>query len=118
MIEGIVTNEGVPIVMLAIRDQLQPAVLDTGFNGDLELPHTLQPFFNPRFLLRQRSLLGAGQGIVEDVYLVDFPFDGQTVTAEATFAPGETILIGTHLLREYRLTIDFVVRTVVLERAA
>jgi hypothetical protein len=47
---------------------------------------------------------------------VDFPFDGQTVTAQATFVPGGEILIGTHFLRQYRLEINFVHRTVLLER--
>lgn len=46
---------------------------------------------------------------------VDFPFDG-TVTAEATFVPGQEILIGTRLLSRYRLEVNFVQRTVLLER--
>jgi len=54
--------------------------------------------------------------IEEDSYRVDFPFDGQTVVAEATFAPGVQILIGTHLPRSHRLEIDFASRTVHLER--
>ena len=50
------------------------------------------------------------------MYLVEFPFDGQTVQAEATFVSGSHILIGTHLLREYSLQINFVSKTVQLER--
>ncbi len=49
---------------------------------------------------------------------MDFPFDGQTLEAEATFAPGAEILVGTHLLRQYRLEINFVSQTVLLERVA
>ena len=59
-----------------------------------------------------------GQTIEEDVYLVEFPFDGQIVQAEATFVLGTQILMGTHLLRDYRLTVDFVGKTVELERVA
>jgi hypothetical protein len=38
------------------------------------------------------------------------------VTAEATFVSGDTILIGTAMLRGYRLEVDFVARTVKLDR--
>jgi hypothetical protein len=47
---------------------------------------------------------------------VDFPFDGGTLRVNATFAQVSEILIGTRLLRDYRLEIDFPARTVQLER--
>jgi hypothetical protein len=47
---------------------------------------------------------------------VDFPFDGQTEIAEATFVPGREILVGTHLLRQHQLTIDFPAGTLRLDR--
>ena len=63
---------------------------------------------NARHLGRLTSALAGGQTIEEDVYLVDFPFDGRPVLAEATFVLGTEILVGTRLLREHRLKIDFV----------
>jgi hypothetical protein len=72
---------------------------------------------NAHFVGRARVALAGGQSIEEDVYLVDFPFDGRVVQAEATFVSGNRILLGTRLLREYSLQIDFVSRTVQLERA-
>jgi hypothetical protein len=62
--------------------------------------------------------LAGGQTIVEDTYIVDFPFDGQLLVAEATFVSDAQILIGTQLLRDYRLEISFPARTVLLERLA
>ncbi|HEX3998635.1 MAG TPA: hypothetical protein VHX65_08820 [Pirellulales bacterium] len=50
------------------------------------------------------------------VFLADFPFDGQTVRVQATFADGDEILIGTGMLRDYRLRIDFPARTVAIDR--
>jgi hypothetical protein len=47
---------------------------------------------------------------------VEFPFDGEVLAAEATFVPDDSILIGTGLMSQYRLTIDFVAGTVLLER--
>lgn len=50
------------------------------------------------------------------MFLVDFPFDERLVLAEATFVNGNEILIGTGMLRDYRLAIDFPLKTVALER--
>jgi predicted aspartyl protease len=115
VIEGVITPGGVPVIPITIHGQSWSAIIDTGFNGDLELPTSLQPFLNARFLCRNRSLLAAGQIVEEDSYLVDFPFDGRIELAEATFAPGEELLIGTHLLRRHVLTIDFPAQTLRLD---
>src|SRR5438552_3334694 len=92
------------------------ATTDTGFNGDLELPYALGTMVNASFFGRGVSLLAGGQTIEEEHYLADFPFDGRTVRALATFVPGNEILIGTRLLRDYRLFIDFSSAYVRLER--
>lgn len=117
MIPGSVTEEGVPIVFLPIGDNRWPSIVDTGFNGDLELPESLRPVVNARLPLRDYSLLAGGQMIEEDIYEVEFPFDGKMVKAEASFVSGQEILLGTHLLRQYRLEIDFVERKVLVEQA-
>jgi len=116
VIVGTVNDDGVPVIMLTVAEQIWSAIIDTGFNGDVELPDILRLFVNARFDGRIHTLLGGGRNIEEDKYLVDFPFDGQTVVAEATFATGVEILIGTHLLRQNRLEINFVDKTVLLER--
>ena len=115
MIAGTVTDDGVPVIMLAVAGQVWPGIIDTGFNGDLELPSILRPSLNTRFIGRMSSVLAGGQSIEEDVYLVDFPFDGRSVRAEATFVSGREILIGTQMLRHYHLEIHFPERTVLLE---
>ena len=58
--------------------------MDTGFNGDLELPEELQDLFDARFVGRVTSSLAGGQTIEEDVYLIDFPFDDRNLQAEVT----------------------------------
>ena len=116
MMHGAVSDRGIPIITLFIAGKKWPATIDTGFNRDLELPEALRNVLNPQYVGRVTSALAGGQTIEEDVYLVDFPFDGDIVQARGTFVADSDILIGTHLLREYRLQIDFVRRTVVLER--
>ena len=116
MIAGTVTDNGVPIIMLLVAGQTWPGIIDTVFNGDPELPEVLRPAVHPRFIGRISSALAGGQRIEEDIYLVEFPFDGRTIHAETTFVPGNEILIGTQLLRPYRLEIHFPERTVLLNR--
>lgn len=116
MIRGTVSADGVPTITLSIAGQDWPAIIDTGFNGDLELPESLRTALPARYVGRVTSALAGGHIIEEDVYVVEVPFEGAMIHAEATFAPGSQILLGTHLLRAYCLQIDFVLKTVQLER--
>ena len=110
MISGYVTEDGVPIIAVNIATEVWLAIVDTGFNGDLELPDKLRGTLNEQPVGRLRSALAGGQLIEEDAYLVDFPFDNRIIQAVATFAPGSQLLLGANLLREYHLTIRFVSR--------
>lgn len=116
MILGTVSIDGVPTITLSIAGQEWLAIIDTGFNGALELPEDLRNSLNARYVGRVISALAGGQTIEEDVYLIDFPFDNQMFQVEATFVSGLQILIGTHLLQEYILKVNFVRKTVKLER--
>jgi predicted aspartyl protease len=118
LIEGAVTEDGVPTIELMFGGQRWQAIIDTGFNGDLELPESLRSQLNARFVGRVTSLLAANQRIEEDVYLIAFHFDGSVIQAQATFVGGAEILIGTHLLQDKRLQIDFPARTVVLSNVS
>jgi predicted aspartyl protease len=116
LIEGVVAEDGVPTITVDVGGELWNAIIDTGFNGELELPARLRSHVNAEFVARATSLLAANQRIEEDVFLVDFPYDGRIARVQATFADGNEILIGTGLLREYRLHVDFPAGTVVVEK--
>lgn len=116
MIEGSVSDDGVPVIELEVANRLFRAIVDTGFNGDLELPEGLRARVNAQFVGRVPVLLAANRRIEEDVFLVDFPFDSRLTRAQATFVEGDGILIGTGLLVEHRLIVDFKTRVVQLER--
>ena len=116
MIHGIVTENGVPTITLQIDKQDWQATIDTGFNGYLELPEVLQNSLNTRYVGKVTSALAGGQMIEEDVYLINFPFDRSIIQSEVTFVADAQILIGTRLLQEYRLLINFVRKTVELEK--
>jgi predicted aspartyl protease len=118
MIEGEVSDDGVPEIRIDVGGRTWVAVIDTGFNGDLELPESVRRLITAKHVGQTRSFLAAGQVIVEDAYEVEFPFDGETMTSQATFVDQDTILVGTHLMRDHRLEVDFVTRKVRLERAS
>jgi predicted aspartyl protease len=116
VIVGIIGDDGVPFIEIPIGGKKWKAIIDTGFNGALELPEELRSSLNPRFICRIRSLLAGGQILEENAYVVDIVFDGKRIPAEATFAPTNELLIGTGLLKEHRLEVVFPRKTLVLER--
>lgn len=116
VITGTVSSDGVPLVFLEIEGRRWQAIVDTGFNGDLELPLELKSLLPCRYIGPVTSLLAGGQRIDEDAFQIRIPFDGKVVRAEATFVTGDGILIGTKLLAQHQLEVDFPARTVVLRR--
>jgi predicted aspartyl protease len=116
LIEGVITDDGVPAIDVDLGNLRWQAIIDTGFNGELELPEPLRSHVNARFVGRVTSLLAANRQIEEDVFLVDFPFDSQTVRVQATFVDGDAILFGTRMLMDYRLRVNFPMGSVVIEK--
>ena len=79
MIRGTVSVEGLPTITLSIASQVWKATIDTGFNGDLELPEPLRNSLNARYVGQMTSALAGGKMLEEAVYLVDFPFDDKVI---------------------------------------
>jgi len=98
--------EGVPIVELQVGRRIWPAILDTGFNGDVELPESLKAELDVIPIGVVQSILAAGRIVDEDCYLTTLEFDGELRTVEATFAPVKELLIGTGLMSQHHLEVD------------
>ena len=118
MIGGIVTDDGVPLIVLRLADEDWTAVVDTGFNGALELPAALSLRLDVKPAGSVRSELASGVVVQEDVFRVRVSFDGDFVDADVTFAEVDHVLVGTWMLLEHRLEIDFPKGTVRLSRTA
>ena len=116
MIEGHVSDDGVPLISVEIDGRQWPAIVDTGFNGDLELPEALRGKLNEQPAGRIESALAGGHVIEEDAFEVEFPFDNETHVVIATFVADAQVLIGTNLLSAFQLQIKFASKTVRLQR--
>ena len=66
MIQGTVSTDRVPTITRSITGQEWSAIIDTGFNGDLELPEGLRKPLHAREVGRVTSALAGGQIIEED----------------------------------------------------
>ena len=104
------------MIEVDVGGQRRQAIIDTGFNGEEELPERLRAHVRAQFVGCAESLLAANQRIEEDIFLVEFPFDSLHLRIEATFVDGNEILIGTGLLKNYRLQIDSPAGTVLIEK--
>jgi predicted aspartyl protease len=59
LIEGTVTEDGVPAIAVEVGSQRWQAIIDTGFNGELELPERLRSQVRAQFVGRVTSLLAS-----------------------------------------------------------
>jgi hypothetical protein len=70
---GALTPEGTPTLLLNIAGQDWVAVIDTGFDGDLELPDVLAQHFPGVSLGPQKAILAGGVIVTDEIFLIDFP---------------------------------------------
>jgi predicted aspartyl protease len=113
---GEVNSEGTPVLHMNLAGHDWIAIIHTGFNGDLELPDVLAAHFGGIPSGQERSMLADGTIVVDELFMIDFPFDNQSVKARVSYAPARYILIGTGLMADYRLEIEIPARAVQLTR--
>jgi predicted aspartyl protease len=104
---GWVTDDGTPYIIMKLDNHDWMAVVDTGFNKDFELPESLFEHVVIKHIGSAEVVLAGGRIVEEEFYEIRLMFDGNWINAEASFVTGDTILIGTRILKQYVLTIDF-----------
>ena len=83
------------------------AVIDTGYDHYLSLPfNVISSFGLPRVRL-QTVRLGDGSSRRAAIYMIEVDWDGQFKRIEALCMPGDPV-IGTALLKGYKLDADFI----------
>lgn len=110
MITGHVTSDREAVVTVQLRDtenrlQTITAVVDTGFNGFLTLPHDWLVRFRRGFTGTTRVELGDGQTVDMDMYSVQAHWEGGEREIIAFAADGGPLL-GMALLENHRLSLE------------
>jgi len=116
VIEGYVSDDGTPVIPLNLGQRRLFAILDTGFNGGLDLPIALKAELSGVFLGEFEAELAGGFIVKEDVYEIGIIFDGEERLVRTSFSDSTEALIGTRLLKHHRLEIDFPSKTVRITR--
>jgi clan AA aspartic protease len=122
MVQGWLREDGQAVVELEVVRQdgskrAVPAIIDTGFNGQVSLARRVIDELNPplTYEVTVEVELASGTVIEEDVYSGTIRFDGQEQTAEIIVTDSGDTLIGTGLLTGKVLLINFVTRGVILK---
>ena len=119
MPQGHFRGTGSPMVWVTVGGQTFEAVLDTGFEGGLQLPDAWLPRLRASIPAPHQQLtyqLADGRITRTNSYLLEAVLDGESIRVETIFLDGDEILLGVDALRDYRLVIDFPAGTVALDR--
>jgi clan AA aspartic protease len=118
---GEVDHSGRAIVNLSVRpsadvDASPLAVwVDTAFTGELVIPRKTVQALKLRQSAAVKAGLADGTQVVLETYSCLIDWFGRTQIVEVVENEGQTPLLGTGLLRDRRLEIDYRLRTVVIE---
>ena len=111
MLQGRVSSYGEPIVsiqlVLRARPTTFPAVIDTGFNGYLSVPRRLLTKSRWKAIGTEKFEIATGDIVQQEIYLGDVIFNGRRGPMYAVATDAEDLLIGTKLLRNKMLIVDF-----------
>ncbi len=111
MLQGFVNEYGEPIVSLELVSGNElvdnSAVIDTGFNGYLSISKNVLKRLDWQFIGYEEYELANGTRFKEKIYLGRIVFDGEAHEVLVVATDSEDALIGTKLLKEKILTINF-----------
>jgi clan AA aspartic protease len=118
MISGRLEPDGRDVVSITVAGLTLDAVIDTGYDGGVTLPDSLAHVLNLRIRGQDWYQLGDGTQILATVYESEIELGGDLYPAEVLYSTGDEVLLGTEVLRNFRLAIDYPAGTVRLERPA
>ena len=111
MLTGRVNRQGEPVISIQLILRNRPArftaIIDTGFNGYLSVPR--------RLLIRSKWLaigtekfeIATGALVEQEIFLGEIIFDGHRGPVYSVASDAQDILIGTKLLRDKTLVVNF-----------
>lgn len=118
MLRGHVTRDGEPVVPIYLILRKRPtrfsAVIDTGFNGYLSVPRRLLSHSAWQAIGAEKFEIATGAIVEQAIYLGEAVFDGKRNPVYSVATEANDILIGTKLLHEKVLEIDFQTKRVMI----
>jgi len=114
--KGWLTPQGdaqIDLGLIGVQNSIN-VTIDTGFDGTLMLPKKLIARSNAQYLVQTDVVLASGRRSLTDVYLVQIYFLGQVLFVPVLI--GKSHLLGTKLLTQTRLTIDYLNDMVMIEK--
>jgi len=120
MIRGYVDNDlqaKAPVFVLGKNANPSPlsAVVDTGFIGGLCISIHEVPKIELAFSHDKKFELGNGKVVTQPVYWGKVVFDKRTIAVEVIVSASRDTLIGTSLLSDKKLDIDYPRRSVLIK---
>ena len=120
MIVGFVNESDEPVIkiklVLSKGERFVNAVIDTGFNGYISVPKKLISDSNWDFLGTEEYELASGELMRERVFLGRIEMGPESLTVFVLSSNSSDTLIGTKLLRNRLLTINFADKTLKIEK--
>lgn len=116
VIRGIVNVADEPVIQLTLilrnRQKRFPAVIDTGFNGYLSVPRSIIEQSGWYHAGYETYEIATGELVRRPVYIGELIFDRKRCSTYLVASQAKDILVGTRLLQDKRLEIDFCSRRV------
>ena len=114
------SSQGRPKVKLHTKGKRQggnlEAILDTGFDGFLSLPITTAVSLGLELIGIQPVEYADGRTSKELVFSVEVNMEGKWKTVPTTLTSSSEALVGTALLADYELSLNFHKQKVILEK--
>ena len=111
MIKGVVNSNYEPVVGIGIafdgKIRLFDAIIDTGFNGFISIPHSIIEKTTWQFVGYESYELASGEIIKDKVYLGDVLLGGKKKYTYILSNKTDDILLGTKLFSDKVMVIDF-----------
>lgn len=111
MIKGYLSSNNEPCIPIHLRGSNRlktvPAIIDTGFNGYLAVPKQIIVNHHWELIGSEKYEVATGQLETFDVYLGEIRWNKKWLLVYALVTNSKDILIGTKLLKDSILTINF-----------
>jgi len=117
-IDGCFNLSDEPVVELEVGLSRLELLVDTGFNGSLIIPSQIANRLDLRFEGPEEFQSVTGEVFLADAYSVEVNWLGDRIrVAVAASKNVREAILGGHMLRDSRLTIDYGDRTVTIDRS-